>query len=297
MKEFKNELVKSFTKPGSIKKHIKMFLALLLIAATYNLFVCSINLVAGGSGGVGVLFKYLFSIDPSIVVFVLALLMFILAFIFLDADQVISALIVTIFYPLMIKLTSPLVDVFSVDTSHVLIIVLFGAILTGIGQGIIFRLGYNIGGLSIIAKVVYKYTNISVTFVNAIINTIIVLLGGAFLGITMVLYAIIFIVILRAVSEKILIGISKNKMFKIVSCKYEKIEDFIQKQLGHDVTIYDAQGGYKAPDIKLIMAVVPTGEFTILKDFVKSVDKKAFIFITDTYDVGGQDLTISKSEC
>ena len=59
-------------------------------------------------------------------------------------------------------------------------------------------------------------------------------------------------------------------------------------------TIYDTYGAYEENDRKLLMVVIPTNEFTILRDYVKSVDKKAFIFVTDTYEAGGQDLTISQ---
>ena len=274
-----------------------MSLALLLIAITYNLFICSINLVAGGSGGVGVLFNYLFGTDPSLVVFIISFLMFVLAFIFLDADQVVSTFFVALVYPLMVKATSGLGYIFLIDTSHVLIIVLFGAILTGFGQGVIFRLGLNFGSFSIVAKIFYKYFKISVTLVNALINASVVLIGGFFLGIDMVLYAIVFIVVSRYVSEKVILGISTNKTFKIISNQYLKIEKFIEESLKHDVTIYDTYGAFNGKDKKLLMTVIPSSDFVILKDFVKSVDKNAFVFVTDTYEAKGQDVLISKEKC
>ena len=43
------------------------------------------------------------------------------------------------------------------------------------------------------------------------------------------------------------------------------------------------------------MTVIPTSEFTILRDYVKSVDKNAFIFITDTYEAKRQDVMINKN--
>lgn len=297
MNEFYNEIKTIFTDSDYGLKYGKMSLALFLIAITYNLFICSINLVAGGSGGLGVLCNYLFDIEPSLVVFIVSFIMFVCAFIFLDADQVVSTFFVAFVYPLMVKATSGLVDIILIDTSHVLVIVLFGAILTGIGQGVIFRLGLNFGGFSIIAKIFYKYFKVSVSLVNALVNSFIVLIGGFFLGINMVLYAIVFIVISRYVSEKIILGISTNKTFKIISDEYLKIEKFIEKSLNHDVTIYDTYGAYGGKNTKLLMTVVPSSEFVILKDFVKSVDKKAFVFVTDTYEAKGQDVLISKEKC
>lgn len=294
MSEFYTEIKNIFVSPVFGIKYAKMAFFLFLNAVAYNLFIWPINLVAGGASGVGVLFNYLFQLDTALVVFLVSFLMFVIAFFFLDAEQVVSTLFAAFVFPLFIKATAGIGDILLIDTSHVLIIVIFGAIVTGIGQGNIFKLGLNIGGLSIIAKVAYKYSNISVTLVNALVNASIVLVGGLFLGIDMVLYAIVYIFVLRFVSEKVILGISSNKTFKIISSKYEKIELFIHETLGHDVTIYDTYGAYKKGDRKMIMCVVPTSDFTILEDFVKSVDKKAFIFVTDTYEAKGQDVAINK---
>ena len=294
---FYNEIKLIFTDGSYGIKYGKMSLGLLLLAICYNLFICSIHLVSGGAGGLGVLFNYLFDIEPSLVVFFVSFLMFVLAFIFLNSDQVVSTFFVALVYPLMVKATSGITDIVFIDTSHVLLIVLFGAIFSGIGQGYIFKIGLNFGGFSVLAKIVNKYTKISVTMVNAVINGIIVVVGGFVFGIVMVLYAIIFIVISRYVSEKIMLGISSSKTFKIISFKYDMIETFIYDNLGHDVTIYNTYGAYLNDDRKLIMVVVPTSEFLVLRDYVKSVDKSAFMFIADTYEVKGQDISINKKMC
>lgn len=294
---FYNEIKLIFTDGSYGIKYGKMSLGLLILAICYNLFICSIHLVSGGAGGLGVLFNYLFDIEPSLVVFFVSFLMFVLAFIFLNSDQVVSTFFVALVYPLMVKATSGITDIVFIDTSHVLLIVLFGAIFSGIGQGYIFKIGLNFGGFSVLAKIVNKYTKISVTMVNAVINGIIVVVGGFVFGIVMVLYAIIFIVISRYVSEKIMLGISSSKTFKIISSKYDIIEKFIYDNLGHDVTIYDTYGAYLNDDRKLIMVVVPTSEFLVLRDYVKSVDKSAFMFIADTYEVKGQDISINKKMC
>ena len=294
---FYNEIKLIFTDGSYGIKYGKMSLGLLLLAICYNLFICSIHLVSGGAGGLGVLFNYLFDIEPSLVVFFVSFLMFVLAFIFLNSDQVVSTFFVALMYPLMVKATSGITDIVFIDTSHVLLIVLFGAIFSGIGQGYIFKIGVNFGGFSVLAKIVNKYTKISVTMVNAVINGIIVVVGGFVFGIVMVLYAIIFIVISRYVSEKIMLGISSSKTFKIISSKYDIIEKFIYDNFGHDVTIYDTYGAYLNDDRKLIMVVVPTSEFLVLREYVKSVDKSAFMFIADTYEVKGQDISINKKMC
>lgn len=275
------------------KKYLKMVAALLLIAVSYNLFITPIHLVAGGAGGLGILFNNLFGIDPSIVIFLVSFLMFLLALFTLDFEEILSILFVTIIYPLLVKSTSGISSIIVIDSGHILVMVLFGAILTGIGQGLIFRDGLNIGGFSILAKIIYKYTKLSVTYSNAVINGIIILLGAFFIKTSLVLYAIIYVFVLRYVSERIVLGASNNKTFKIISTKYKQIEKYIYS-LGHDVTLYETVGSFKGDKRKLIMSVIPSSEFINVKDYVKSVDKKAFIFVTNTYEVGMQDDAIRK---
>lgn len=276
-----------------LKKYLKFTLVLLLIAISYNVFVVPINLVAGGSGGLAILLHSLFGFDISFVIFLCSLSMFFLAFLVLDFEQVLSTFYATIIYPFFVKITSDITSVIVIDTDHIFVMVLFGAILVGVGQGLIFKDGLNIGGFSVLAKVIYKYTNLSLTLTNAVINATIVILGGICISFSMVLYALIFIVVLRYVSERIILGVSNNKTFKIISSKTHLIEKYIIS-LGHDVTLYDTIGSYDGDSRKLIMTVVPTSEFLLLRDYVKSVDKKAFIFIANTYDVGMQDNFVRK---
>lgn len=292
--EFYREIKNIFTDNVYGIRYGKMSLGLLLLAICYNMFICSINLVSGGAGGLGVIFRHLFGIEPSLVVFFVSFIMFVLAFIFLDPEQVVSTFFVAIVYPLMVKATSGIPDIIYVDTSHVLIIVVFGAIFSGIGQGYIFKLGLNYGGFSVLAKIINKYTKLSVTMINAVINAIIVALGGVYFGLTMVLYAVLFIFLSRYVSEKVILGTSSNKTFKIISSKHDIIENFIHNKLGHDVTIYDTYGAYHNDNRKLIMVVIPTSDFLLLKEYVKSVDKTAFMFVADTYEVKGQDVAIGE---
>lgn len=294
MNSFYEEIKFIFTDPSVARSYAKMTVFLVISAVCYNLFILPIHLVAGGTAGLGVLFDALFGIDSSITLFIISFVMFVLAYLFLDAKQVVATLFIALVYPLLIKATSGLNAIFLIDQSHALIMVIFSAIINGFAQGSLFKLGFNVGGLSIIPLIIYKYAKVSVTLSNSMINAIVVIIGGFTLGFSNILYALLFLIINRTVSEKVILGISKNKTFKIISSKYLNIEKFIQQELKHDVTIYDTYGAYEENDRKLLMVVIPTNEFTILRDYVKSVDKKAFIFVTDTYEAGGQDLTISQ---
>ena len=296
MNDFLLEVKKLFTDGETALKYVKFAWCEFLIAFAYNLFIVPNNIVAGGSGGLGVLFKAWFGLDPSLVVFIFCFLMFILSVLFLDTEQILPTLFVAIVYPLFIKVTTNIGDFIVVNDNTVLVMTIFGAVVTGFFQGIVLKTGLNFGGVSVISKVIYKYTRLSVTLTTAIMNALIVIAGGVIIGIPMVLYAILFLIILRIVSERVILGSSKNKTFKIITSKYKMVEKFIEKEMGHDVTLYDTYSAHDGDDRKLLMTVIPTSEFVLLRDYVKSIDKKCFIFITDTYALEGQDLSISKGK-
>ena len=276
----------------NIKKHFKLFFYLFLLAIVYNAFLIPIHLVAGGTGGLGIFFNKVFGIEPYIVIFVISSFMFLLSAIFLETKDSFSTLLIIVCYPLLIKIVS----LFGFDKlffgENVLTIVFLSAIVIGYLQGKILKMGFNIGGLSVLAQIISKYIKFSITFLNMIINAIIVIIGSIILGIDNLLYAAAFLILCRFVSERVILGASNNKSFKIISKEYCKIESFIENELIHDVTLYDTYGSFLKRDSKLIMSVIPNKDFLLLKNYVKSIDDKAFIFVSDTYEVNSQDKKI-----
>ena len=120
------------------------------------------------------------------------------------------------------------------------------------------------------------------------------MLAGAFsFGFAVVLYAVVVLVINRIISEKILVGISASKAFYIISDKYLEISAFLTDYLKHDVTIFDTIGKYTNNKNKMLMVVIPTEEYYVLKESILEIDSKAFVFIADSYEVLGEDRSIS----
>ena len=66
---FYDEIKRIVSDSEVTKKYAKMTIFLVVIAIAYNIFILPINLVAGGAGGLGVLFRALFGADPSLVIF------------------------------------------------------------------------------------------------------------------------------------------------------------------------------------------------------------------------------------
>ena len=122
----------------------------------------------------------------------------------------------------------------------------------------------------------------------AIINGIIILCGGFFYGYRIVLYALIVLYIISVLTDKVVLGISSNKTFFIVTNKISEVKEYISEYLSRGVTILDAKGGYSKVDQEVIMAVIPTIEYFKAKEGIVEIDPDAFITICDSYQVYGE---------
>ena len=129
-----------------------------------------------------------------------------------------------------------------------------------------------------------KYLHISIGVSSIIINTILVAASGFIYGLESALYAIVSLLVSSYIVDRVIIGISDNKVFYIVTKKPLEVRDYVMDKLHYSVTIIKARGGYSNKKEKMLMCVVPTIEYVKLKEIIKEIDKEAFFLIVDTYE-------------
>ena len=269
-----------------ISRIIIMFISLLLNAVLYNLFLLPLNLVTGGTPGVSTITHYLYGINPAIMLFLLSLACVIISFLYLGVERTTGTLFALFVYPLLVQLTSPLNSIISTE-ADILLLVIFAGVISGIANGLMYKTGYSNGGFPIISQILFEEKKISISKSSLVINITIVLIGSIFFGTTNALYAIIFLYINNLVLDKVLLGISNNKAFYIITSKEEEIRDYILYDLGHDITIFDVKGGFNEQKRKVLMTVIPTREYYKVTEGIKEIDSKVFYTVTDSYEVVG----------
>ena len=116
-------------------------------------------------------------------------------------------------------------------------------------------------------------------------NIVIIFISSFVFGFYKCIYAAIGLYISSYIGDKIMLGISSNKAFYIVTSKYKDVKDYIINNLGHTATIVNAKGGYSSKSKKMILCVVSTTEYIKMKEVIKEIDKDAFFLITDSYSV------------
>lgn len=279
-------------------KKIYPILTILLGAAIYafglTYFVVPHHLFEGGATGITLITFYLFKIPVSLMNLLINIPLFILAWKIFGAKSLYSSLLGTLslsawlaFFeriPLHIDLQGDL-----------LITALIAGILLGIGLGIIFNAGGTTGGTDILARILNKYTHISMGKLLFILDfCILMLILLIFKDLRLVSYTLLFDFIVSRVIDLIGEGGYAGKGFMIITKRPDHLAKAINDDLGRGVTFISGQGYYSQKDLKIIYCIVGRNEIVKMKEMIHRIDPQAFITITEAHEILGEGFTFEK---
>lgn len=270
-----------------IRRYLELFIGVLLIALSFNIFLLPNNIVFGGVSGLSIIIKDFLPINPSHFIMISSLLLLIVSFIVLGKEKTKGSIIGSIIFPIFVDLTANINNYIQLDTSNLLLAVIFGGIIYGFGAGLVFKAGFTTGGTDIINQIISKYCHVSMGNAMLMSDGLIVLGGAFFFGITKLMYAIIVVYIIGLMTDKVLLGISNSKAFYIITNEDEKVRDYLMNELHHGVTIFNVKGGYTNKKDEVILCVVPTNEYFKVKEGIHEIDETAFFVVCDAYEVFG----------
>ena len=281
------KLEEDVLKKEALKRSALFVIGALLSAISYNLFFVPNNFVSGGLGGIGVILNHYISIEPKMVILIGNAILVVLSVIFLGFRKSLLSIIGATTITAFLYLTSDIVEVLNFSFDNVLLYVLAAGVVGGFGDSLVYKAGFNTGGTSIVAAIVANYRKKPLGSLLRTISLSIIFVGGFTFGYTSVMYSLIITFISTYMVDRILIGISDSKMFLIHTDKEKQVKDFIIKIIESGVTEFDSKGSFSKKKKKILMCVVPTDRYTLLKSAIKEVDPDAFIVVSDCYEVLG----------
>lgn len=281
------QVIKTVHSKKLVRRYTLLIIVLFLSACVFNLLLLPTKLVTGGVGGITIITKYLYGWNPALLTFILSVTLLILSFFYLGFEKTSGSIVAALVYPIFVQLTKDIGTYITLDMSDLLLISIFIGAISGILNGIIFKIGFSNGGLQIISQILFKYFNIPVSESSFVINMIVVLIGGFFFGFTIVMYAMIILFIMSLLMDRVLLGISNNKAFYIITSKDQDVKDYIIEQLHHSVTVFDVKGGFLEKKRKVLLTVVPSREYFQVTSGIKLLDEDAFFLACDAYQVEG----------
>ncbi len=172
-------------------------------------------------------------------------------------------------------------------TQDLLLIAVFGAVLTGVADGVILRQGGSTGGFDIIGLIVARRFGVSIGQVSLIFNALLITLAALFNNLELAMYTLIMIYVYSRTINTALEN-APRRVVLVISTKPDDIAKRIMNDLNRGVTYLQGSGGYTGQDFQVLMCVVTRYEFVDLRDVVRKVDPNAFAVILEASDVIGQ---------
>ncbi len=294
-----------------------IFLGCSVMGAGFVFFVNPYNFVPGGVYGMGIVLHNIF---PSIQVgtfgyifdvplMLTALLVFGGQF---GTRTVLAALYTPGYMNILTRLVYPdAAAVESLDPSlllggrldlsnDLLLTCVIGAVVIGVGQGIVVRQQATTGGTDIVAMLLQKYAGIKFSSGIFMADGFVVLSGLAVIGFglgtgepvangwMLTLYSLITIYITSRVIAYILDGASYDKLLFIISDHHEELKRFVIEDLDRSATYIKSRGMYTDKERDMVFLVVSRKEVLAVQHKIKEIDPRAFVVVTDAYETFGE---------
>lgn len=172
-------------------------------------------------------------------------------------------------------------------TDDLLLAAVFGGVIMGIGVGLIIRNGGASDGTEMLAVLLNENSPFSVGEIVMFMNIFILGAAGFVFGWNNAMYSLIAYFIAFKMIDVTTTGLESSKAVWIISDLHEEIGDALNDRLGRGVTYLSGEGGYTGNDRNVIFTVISRLEEAKVKSIVDSIDKKAFLAISDIHDVKG----------
>jgi uncharacterized membrane-anchored protein YitT (DUF2179 family) len=267
-------------------RYSQFIIGLLLVSIAFNAFILPNDIVYGVSG-IGVILNKTLNISPSLVILIGGIALLILSFIVLGKEKTKNSIVGSLLYPVFVELTSWIVKYIDLGSTEIVVVVLFGAVISGVGFGLIFKSGFTTGGTDILNQIVSEKAKVSIGKSMIFTDGVIIVSSLFVFGWQKFIYSIINMYIISVMTDKVILGISSSKTFYIITEREDEVKKFILDYLSHGITVLEARGGYTNSKQKVIMCTIPTKEYFKAKEGIHAIDKEAFFIVTDAYEVYG----------
>jgi len=280
----------------NIQDYVLITLGTLIQAVSLWIFFVPANLASGGVSGVAQLINHFTNWPIGLMVLVGNIPLFALGWRFLGGRRFALRTAVAIITYSFFTDTLLKIPAFSYYTNilindlkgDIFLNSLYGAIISGIGYGLVYRARGTSGGSDILARILNYWRGISMTQSYLIVDTAVILGAGFVFGWKAALYAMITLYVSGLVSETVLEGGETVRAAMIITSKPEAISARVIEELVRGVTYLEGRGGYTGTSRPVLYCVVSRAEVATLKSLVNEIDPEAFMVIGVAHEALGE---------
>lgn len=253
----------------------------------YNAFILPNHLVYGGLSGFAIFLEAITGIKATLILNVGTYALLVVSLIFVGWKRTSYGLIGFFAYTMAINVTAPFANSFHLTCDSFLLKCVLVAGVEGIGMGLVYKAGFNTAGSDTVIDICTHFLKKPIKNVSTILNGIIILCGFTQFGLASSVYAFIYLLTINIVADYVLLGNRMHRLCFISGHHINLMEEFIAKEMKMGYTLINSTNGIGFLNRSIIMVVLPSDRFGILKNKIKSIDKHAHIVAAECYTIEG----------
>lgn len=321
--EYKEDFSSTFLSvpPKKVALNLTLiFFGSVILAFATSFFLVPMKIVMGGNSGIALILMKIIQestnssqpdwLDTDFLITMLTIFFFILAFILLGFSSLFKNTISALTYPSFVYIFTAIRNIPSFHYLRIeeyasdfdgyiegtgydplavcLVAGVFGGIFMGLAYSIAFKGGGTAGGTTCLVIFFSKHTKLKANRVSIIIDSIVIFIGLlTYKNVVTCMIGIMTAIICSQMIAKVFVGGQQGLHAQIVSPKWKEITERINTSMKRGTTIYTAQGGYTGVERKVIYVSFTKEDYPLFLEIVQSEDPKAFITITQIYEVSG----------
>lgn len=279
----------------SLKRVIRDSLLVVLgnavVAFGVAVFAVPSDLIVGGAIGLSLIIEQFVSVNYATIVFGINMVMLIIGFLVLGKKFAAGTILSSFIFPFFLGLFEAIPQ-FQHITNDILLSAIYAGIFTGVGLGIVFRLGYSTGGMDVPPIILNKKKGVSVALAINVLD-IMILVGQVFFSsFEGILYGIITVFVSTFVLDQVIVMGEKNLQVLVISAEHEKIAEAIFNEIDRGCTFVNVTTGYFHHQQKAVLCVANNREYAKINDLVMEIDPAAFIIGSEIHSVKGRGFTL-----
>lgn len=277
------------------KDYVMITFGLFCYAFGFTAFILPEEIVIGSVSGLSSLLHYWLGWNVAATYYIINIILLAIAFRSVGKQfvlrTIIGASIATFFMAvLQPQFTAPIIE------QQTFMNVILGAVLCGMGLGIVFTHNGSTGGTDIIAAMVAKYSTIS--FGRTMMYCDVLIICSSYLlfhSIDKIVYGLIFMVIYSVAADRVINNTRQSVQFMIISKKWKEIADNIIQEAHRGCTILDGTGWYTKAAVKIVLVMCRKHESVHIFRIIKETDREAIITqsnVNGVYGFGFDELKV-----
>jgi uncharacterized membrane-anchored protein YitT (DUF2179 family) len=322
----------TFEPPRKLMKNIGfIILGAIAMAIGESFFLVPMNIISGGATSMALFTQKipgLNSIPVTYYILIINWIFFLIGLIFIGLKYSMKTLVFTIVRPLLVLFFTFIVQhvvikgMYVLDLSKIVengleitlangssipaenltvlayfVAAVLGGALIGVGMGLCYAGGGSSGGTDVICLLLNKFLHLKMGTASFITDVTLILVGFFVVNnfnLLPTLVGVISSTVCAIMLDRVFLGNNQYYLAQIVSPEWEKINQFINNDLGRGTTLIHAQGGYTKKETTIIEACFDKQDYALIKQSIYGIDPNAFVSVMQTQEILGYGFSRDK---